>query len=143
MVIKLAISDPTGNNRTLLIPNFCLDLPFGFSVHKDTLFCPSRPFRFLTCRVYSFIDISLILPELLWFVGMPLLFPRPVILAGLFSCVVFSDYVHVLKVRKIVNVYSSKCCSTARKCFLDHTWPFLFNAPSDSDRGLPLAIRHF
>ena len=33
---------------------FCLDRPFGFSVHRDTLFCQSRLFRFSTCRVYIF-----------------------------------------------------------------------------------------
>ena len=44
--------------RTLLIPNFCLDRPFGFSVHRDTHFCPSRLFRFSTCRVYRFFFIS-------------------------------------------------------------------------------------
>ena len=29
-VIKLAVNDPMGHNRTLLILNFFLDLPFGF-----------------------------------------------------------------------------------------------------------------
>ena len=28
-----------------LIPNFCLDRPFGFSVHRDTLFLPKLPFQ--------------------------------------------------------------------------------------------------
>ena len=40
------------------IPNFCLDRPFGFSFHRDTHFCPSRLFRFSTCRVYRFFFIS-------------------------------------------------------------------------------------
>ena len=30
--------DPTGHNYTLLIPNFFLDIPFWFSVHRDTFF---------------------------------------------------------------------------------------------------------
>ena len=33
------------------IPNFCLNRPFGFSIHRDAYFCPSRPFGFSTCRV--------------------------------------------------------------------------------------------
>ena len=32
---------------------FCLDRPFGFSVHRDTHFCLSCPFRFSTYRVYN------------------------------------------------------------------------------------------
>ena len=35
----------------VFIPNFCLNRPFGFSVHRDAHFCPSRPFGFSTCRV--------------------------------------------------------------------------------------------
>ena len=46
--------DPMRHSITLLIPNFCMDHPFGFSAHRDTLFCPSRLFRFSTCRVYIF-----------------------------------------------------------------------------------------
>ena len=67
-----------------LIPNFCLDLPFGFSVHRDTHFCPSRLFRFSTCRVYRFFSFHpLFLPEPFWFAGKPLFLPRYVNLAGL------------------------------------------------------------
>ena len=35
----------------VFIPNFCLNRPFGFSIHRDAHFCPSRPFGFSTCRV--------------------------------------------------------------------------------------------
>ena len=35
----------------LFIPNFCLNRPFGFSIHRDAHFFPSRPFGFSTCRV--------------------------------------------------------------------------------------------
>ena len=31
-------------------PNFCLDRPFGFSVHRGAHFCLSRPFRFSAQR---------------------------------------------------------------------------------------------
>ena len=30
------------------IPNFCLNRPFGFSIHRDAHFYPSRPFGFST-----------------------------------------------------------------------------------------------
>ena len=43
-------------------------------------------------------------------------------LAGLCSCVVFSDYVHIHWVRRIVTVHSSKCFHTARRCLFDRTW---------------------
>ena len=43
---------------------FCLDRPFGFSVHRDTHFCPSRLSRFSTCRVYIFIFIPNFCPNL-------------------------------------------------------------------------------
>ena len=57
-----------------LIPNFFLDRSFGFSVHRDTHFCPSRLFRFSTCRVYRFFFSfhPLFLPEPFWFAGKPL-----------------------------------------------------------------------
>ena len=58
--------DPMGHSYTLQIPNFFLDRPFGFSVHRDTLFCPSRLFRFSTYRVYRF-----------FFVFIPNFFPNP------------------------------------------------------------------
>ena len=55
-----------------LIPNFCLDRPFGFSVHRDTHFFPSRLFRFSTCRVYRFFSFHpLFFPEPFWFAGKP------------------------------------------------------------------------
>ena len=46
--------DPMRHSDALHIPNFFLDRPFGFSIHRDTLFCPSLPFRFSTFRVYNF-----------------------------------------------------------------------------------------
>ena len=49
--------DPMEHSYTLQIPNFFLDLPFGFSVHRDILFFLSRPFRFLTCLIYNYIYI--------------------------------------------------------------------------------------
>ena len=59
------------------IPNFCLDRPFEFSAHRDTHFCPSRLFRFSTCRVYRFFTFHpFILPEPFWFAGKPLFLPR-------------------------------------------------------------------
>ena len=41
---KVDYGESTGHSYTLSILNFCLDLPFGFSAHQDTHFCPSRPF---------------------------------------------------------------------------------------------------
>src|SRR6266487_3939665 len=35
-------------------PNFCLDRPFGFSIHRDAHFCLSRPFGFSTQRAVLF-----------------------------------------------------------------------------------------
>jgi len=36
----------TGSIFLFCVPNFCLDRPFGFSVHRDALYCLSRLFRF-------------------------------------------------------------------------------------------------
>jgi len=36
----------TGSIFLFCAPNFCLDCPFGFSVHRDALYCLSRLFRF-------------------------------------------------------------------------------------------------
>jgi len=36
----------TGSIFLFYAPNFCLDRPFGFSVHRDALYCLSRLFRF-------------------------------------------------------------------------------------------------
>ena len=38
----------TGSMFLFYAPNFCLDRPFGISVHRDALFCLSRLFRFST-----------------------------------------------------------------------------------------------
>ena len=76
--------DPMRHSGTLYIPNFFLDRPFGFSVHRDTPFCPSRLFMFSTCRVYRFFHFHpLLFPKPFWFAGKPLFLPRPVKLAGL------------------------------------------------------------
>jgi len=38
----------TGSIFLFYAPNFCLDRPFGFSVHQDALYCLCRLFRFST-----------------------------------------------------------------------------------------------
>jgi len=38
----------TGSIFLFYAPNFCLDHPFGFSVHRGALYCLSRLFRFST-----------------------------------------------------------------------------------------------
>ena len=48
------------------VPNFCLDCPFGFSVHRDALYCLSRLFRFFAQRALFciiFLDCDCILLE--------------------------------------------------------------------------------
>ena len=43
---------------------FCVDRPFGFSIHRDILFFLSRPFGFSTHRVYIFFYIANFCPNL-------------------------------------------------------------------------------
>ena len=130
----------TEHSRTLLIPNFCLDRPFGFSVHRDIHFCPSRLFRFSTCRVYRFFFQfhPLFLPEPFWFAGKPLLLPRCVNLAGLCWCVVFFRLYPCSQ-----DVGKCPCCCVAMPP--EDVWSGKIrcrNAPSDSGGDLPQAIWH-
>ena len=60
---------------------------------------------------------------------MPLFLPRPVNLKGLFSCIVFSDYVHVHRVLKIFIVHGGMYHSAAREYLLNHKWPFVGGSP--------------
>ena len=60
---------------------------------------------------------------------MPLFFPKPINLAGLFFIRSIFDYVSVHRAQGIFTVHGSKCCSTAIKYFLDHTWPFVYGSP--------------
>ena len=39
---KVVCDESTRHSHMLSILNFCLDRPFGFSAHQDTLFCPSH-----------------------------------------------------------------------------------------------------
>src|ERR1051325_6135556 len=101
------------HSRTLKIPNFCLDRPFGFSVYRDTLFCPSRLFRFSTCRVYMFLYISLTFAR-------TLLVRQDALIVALFSrrsgsilCVIFFDYVWVHRVWKAFAIHGAKYHSSA------------------------------
>ena len=78
-----------------------------FSVHQNTLFFSSRPFGFSTCRVYKFYFTYIPNFSRTFFgsLGCPYFFPRPVNLAGLCSCIVFSEYVHVHRVWRIIIVH--------------------------------------
>jgi len=44
----------TGSMFLFYAPNFCLDRPFGFSVHQGALYCLSRLFRFSTFWAFWF-----------------------------------------------------------------------------------------
>ena len=107
----------TEHSRTLLIPNFCLDRPFGFSVHRDTHFCPSRLFRFSTCRVYRFSCHPFILPEPFWFAGRPLFLPRCVNLAGLWLCTVFFRLCP--RSQSVGRCPCWQCCHVTRRSLFD------------------------
>ena len=120
----------TNLGSAFYIPNFFLDRPFEFSVHQDTLFCPGLLFKFSTYHVYSiFIYIPDFLPEPFWFAGMPLFFPRPVNLAGLYLCVVSFHYVHIDRVRKIVTIHGGQNHGSTRKYTFDDKWPFVRGSP--------------
>ena len=101
-------------------PSFFPEPPFQVFSPPGYPFLPKPSFQVFDLPVYRFFYFHpLLLHEPFWFAGMPLFFPRPANLAGLWSCVVFSDYVHVHPVRRIVIVHSIKCCHTARRCLFN------------------------
>ncbi|KEH32983.1 hypothetical protein MTR_3g012390 [Medicago truncatula] len=59
LILNFCIDRPFGfsiyqDNLFVHVSNFCLDRPFGFSVHRDAHFCLSHLFRFATYRTFMF-----------------------------------------------------------------------------------------
>ena len=59
LILNFCIDRPFGfsayqDDFLFNVSNFCLDRPCGFSVHRDAHFCLSRFFRFATHRAFIF-----------------------------------------------------------------------------------------
>src|ERR1051325_1845575 len=117
------------HSRTLKIPNFCLDRPFAFSVYRDTLFCPSRLFRFSTCQVYIFLYISLTFSRTSLVRQDALIFVKVGRPSGSRSCVVFFDYVCVHRVWEVFAIHGAKYHNSAGKYYLDYKWSLIGGIP--------------
>ena len=103
-------------------------LPFGFSVHRDTHFYPSRPFGFSTCRVYKFFVLSQIFARTSLVRRDALVFPRCVNLSGLL-CVVSFDYVRVRRVRQVVTIHGGQNHRPTGEYVFNYKWSFIGRGP--------------
>src|ERR1044072_8571139 len=85
-----------------IVSNFCLDCLFRFSIHRDALFCLSRPLRVFDLPSCSFV---------------------------FFLDKVFFDCVSIHRMREFITVHGCESHSTARKASLDDVWAFVIRSP--------------
>ena len=85
----------------IFCPSFCLDRPFGFSIHQEAHFCLGRPFGFSTYHSVLFICLDK----------------------------VFLDYIGIHRVRKFHTIHVCKNQSSAGEGLLDNIWSFVVWRP--------------
>ena len=82
------------------VPNFCLDRPFGSSIHQEAHFCLGRPFGFSTYHAVLF-----------------------------FLDKVFLDYIDINRIWEFNTIHVCENQSTTRESLLDNIRTFIVRCP--------------